>query len=221
MKEIDINNWCRRAQYYNFIKYTQPIFSIGTKLDVTNLVLFCKKNRLSFFSSFLYVVIKCMNAFTEWRTRIIGEKVVVFDKIHPSYIVLRESEQIITCLTEMQDDFSLFYNKTRKDIESTKNENKTVFNSIQREDLIYISCLPWINFISVLNPYNFADKSQTSIPRVTWGKYSVKNDGKYELPFDVSAHHALVDGIHVAKLFRHIEEALENLEEFIGETYER
>ena len=67
--------------------------------------------------------------------------------------------------------------------------------------------MPWIEFNSVTNPYDFNDKEQSSIPRITWGKYYYDNEN-IKMNFDVSAHHALVDGIHIAKLVSKIQDEL-------------
>ena len=89
MEKIDIKNWARRAQYENFIKYTNPIFSVTVRLDVTKLVKFCKENKKSFFVTLLYIMSEAMNEIPEWRMRIKDDEVVIFDKVHPSYIVLK------------------------------------------------------------------------------------------------------------------------------------
>jgi len=54
MKKIDVENWSRRDTYNNFIRYSDPIFSISTRIDVTEIFLESKKNKKSFFIDFLY-----------------------------------------------------------------------------------------------------------------------------------------------------------------------
>lgn len=49
MKYIDLENYGRKNQYNNFIHYSNPIVSVSTTLDVTNLVKYCKSNKMSFF----------------------------------------------------------------------------------------------------------------------------------------------------------------------------
>ena len=70
MKIIDVNTWNRKSQYENFIKYSQPTFSLSTRLDVTNLVEYTKKTKKSFFSCFLFFVTKAVNEVEEMRTRL-------------------------------------------------------------------------------------------------------------------------------------------------------
>lgn len=216
MRKIDIESWSRKTQYETFIRYTNPVFSIGTRLDVTALRRFCGENGFSFFSAFLFLTAKSMNDFEAWRTRIVGDNAVVFEKTHPSYVVLREDDSIATCLTEFTESFADFHRQTRADIERVRQEKAGSFNPVRRMDCIYVSNLPWIDFSSVTNPYDFADREQTSIPRITWGKYREKQDG-YEMAFDISAHHALVDGLHAARLIDRLEAYLRSPENVLGE----
>lgn len=215
MKKIDFTNWKRRTTYNNFIQYTDPTFSIGTRLDVTDLLMYCRDNSRNFFATFLYVFSRCANEIEEFRTRIVGEDVVLFDCINPSYIVLLENEELVTCCTEYTRDYNSFHDRVRKNIETVKERNVATFNDRIRLDCFYVSCLPWMDFTSVKNPYNHDDKSVTSIPRITWGKYVKTSDGRYEIAFDVAAHHGLIDGKQVATLYESMTRALSQVNEFL------
>ena len=72
MKKIGKGNWKRKTIYDNFIKYSSPVFSIATRLNVTKTLEFCKKNNISFFPTFLYFVTCCANEIEEMRTRLFG-----------------------------------------------------------------------------------------------------------------------------------------------------
>lgn len=211
MKVIDVNNWKRKPQYENFIQYTNPIFSVTTRIDVTNLVAYCKKNGVSFFEAFLYIASKSMNEVEEFRLRLLDGKVVLYDKVNPSFVVIREDESIETCLTEMVDDMHEFCLNARSAIEEVQNgEPKGKFDNLGGIDKIYVSCLPWIDITTMSNPYNFDNPEQSSIPRIFWGKY-VERDGKYDIAFDIAAHHALADGYHAAKVVTLMEQMINNL----------
>ena len=211
MEKIDIKNWARRVQYENFVGYTNPIFSVTVRLDVTKLVKFCKENGKSFFATFLYILSESMNEIPEWRMRIKDDEVVIFDKVHPSFVVLKDDDELATCLSEAISDYETFHKNTKEAIAKAKSEKSGAFESVKRVDRIFVSTLQWIDFTSMSNPYNFTDKEQTSIPRVTWGKY-VEKDGKYEMAFDVAGHHALVDGVHSARLISKIQEKIDDIE---------
>ena len=218
MKVIDVQNWNRKTQYENFIKYTNPTFSLGTRLDVTNLVDYVKRTKKSFFSCFLYVLSKAVNSVEEMRTRLIDGKPVLFDVVNPSFIVMRDDEVIVTCLTKYTSNFNEFYSINRKNIEEKKNSAYSgPFESHGGIDCLYISCLPWVDIRSMSNPYNFDDESQTSIPRITWGKYVLNGFNRYEMGLDICVHHALIDGYQVSKVFTLINEMLNDIDKILGE----
>lgn len=217
LKKIDINNWKRKLPYENFIKYTNPVFSLSTRLDVSGLCERCKRLKTSFFVDFLFIVMKCLNSIEEFRLRIVDGEVVIYDKIHPSYIVLNNNNVIVSCRTQMCDTYSVFYKNARADIAAAKRgeEQHKGFNSASENDCFYISSMRWVDFTSVLNPYDLNDIDSSSIPRITWGKF-VDENGRKKMLMDISAHHALIDGEPVCRGFIKIQNVLENLENFFG-----
>ncbi len=208
MKVVDIEKWERKAVYENFVKYTNPAFSFSVRLDVTALKNKCKQENRSFFAEFLFVVMQAVNSIPELKLRILDDKVVQFEKINASFIVKAKSGVIATCRVQMSDH-DTFYAAVRKGVEDAKEEKQARedFNTTNANDCVYVSCLPWTDFYSVINPYNFVDKEQSSIPRLTWGKYVVE-EGRYKMFFDVSCHHALLDGEPVCRFINLLQDKL-------------
>ncbi|MBP5373221.1 MAG: hypothetical protein J6Y44_03450 [Clostridia bacterium] len=214
MKFSDVNDWKRKMQYENFIGYDKPVFSITTRLDVTKPYLYCKENGLSFFSFFLYVLSDCVNGIEEYRYRIVHGKVLEYEKVDPSFVILRDDEKIVARTTPFEGDFKKFYAENRATIErERKNLSDDRFGT-ERYDCFYVSCLSFMDVVSFSNPYNYRDASNASIPRFTWGKCVEKN-GRYETCFDVSLHHALCDGVHVAKLINALNAVFADVEGYI------
>lgn len=217
MKKVNIGSLTRRESFNNFRLYSDPVFSIGTRLDVTELYEFCKQKKLSFFSVFLFVVTREINEINDFKLRIVDNEVVMFDVIHPSFIVMRENKTITTCCTRYIPDFNVFYQNNRNDIVNMRTSLQYQrFNATGMKDCVYISCLPWIDLVSCRNPYNYADHDQTSIPRITWSKVVLENQ-RYKMYFDISAHHALLDGYHLSQLINNISVAIANLERYLGD----
>ncbi|MBO5328449.1 MAG: hypothetical protein J6B04_04680 [Clostridia bacterium] len=216
MKTIDINTWKRKTHYNNFIKYTNPIFSIGAQIEVTNLVLRCKERGESFFANLLYVATKCINEVEELKTRILNGNVVVYDNPSPSYVVMADDGVIVTANTPFNSDYNAFYGAVRKEIENAKKDSvRGEFSAVANNNCIYFSCLPWVKVTAAQNPYNLTDVEQSTIPRVLWGKYYQDGFGKYYIYFDIAAHHALADGQHIAEAINKIEVAIKNINEFL------
>ena len=43
-----------------------------------------------------------------------------------------------------------------------------------------------------------------SNPRITWGRYT-REDGRVRMPVTALCHHALVDGLHLARFYEALE----------------
>ena len=216
IKVIDTSKWARKTAYDNFLSYTNPVFAIATRLDVTNLVDYCNKHKVRFFSTMLYLVTKCANQVEQMRYRIEDGNVVEYDVVNPSYIVLRSDDSIATSMTKFVDNFATFYANATADIEVARTKpTLTTFENGNGAGCIYFSSLQWMDVVAVIDPYNLVDSTQTSIPRITWGKYVQTRDGRYEMGLNISAHHALMDGVHVGRVVQNINLALQDVENFL------
>lgn len=215
MKIIDVEKWKRKSPYNCFKDYTNPIFSMSVRLDVTDIVEYSKKTKTSFFINFLFVVTKCLNRVENFRMRILDDKVVLFPRIDPSYIIMNEEGVIVTANTKFNDNYKEFYSIAKRDVdEAVKVDSRRDFKNSERVDLFYTTCIRWVDFLTMTNPYDLKNANQTSIPRLAWGKY-VNENGRLKMTFDIAAHHALMDGYEMSLAFIEIEKALSNIEEFL------
>ncbi|MDY0023971.1 MAG: chloramphenicol acetyltransferase [Candidatus Izemoplasmatales bacterium] len=207
MKDIDIYKWKRKKYYEYYQAFDNPTFSLNVNIDITCLIAHIKKEKLKFFPTFLYCLMKAINEVDEFKYRIRSNRVVLHDIVHPSFTVLNNDEQYVFCEAVFNDDFLTFYNQTIKNIEIAYSGNN-LEDEEGKDDLIFISSLPWISFTGLTQP--FSKNEPLSIPRVTFGKY-FEEDSTIKLPFSIQVHHGLVDGLHVAKLLNKITEAINSL----------
>jgi chloramphenicol O-acetyltransferase type A len=206
MKFIDIENWNRKDHYSYFKQLDYPHFNICGNLDITNFYRYIKENELPFFISILYASTKTANDIKEFRFRIREDKVLEHEFVSPSFTVMTEGEVFSFCTVKFIDGFNDFKCNTLKEIEKTKN-NMSLEDEPGRDDLLYITSIPWISFTNITHPIQM--NPIDSIPRISWGKY-FEDSGKIKLPLSVQAHHALVDGVHVGQYFNTIQEILDN-----------
>ena len=87
-----------------------------------------------------------------------------------------------------------------------RSTEQTTFLSVDKEgaDLIYISCLPWVELTALTNERDF--DPDDAIPRISWGKY-YERDGQKIIGMSLELNHRFTDGVHIGKFA----EALENL----------
>ena len=77
-----------------------------------------------------------------------------------------------------------------------------------RDDLIYITCIPWISFTSISHTISL-DKDD-AVPRISWGKYYREGE-KTLLPFSLQVSHIFVDGLHLARYFGELQKFMDSL----------
>lgn len=70
------------------------------------------------------------------------------------------------------------------------------------EGLYYITSLPWLKYTQLIQPTAGGDESN---PRISWGKYEADFRGRLMMPVTLLAHHALVDGLQVARFFQNLD----------------
>ena len=182
-------------------------------MDVTKLYHYVKEHNQSFSIGMLYLVTKGCNMVEAMRLRIINNDVYLFDVINPSYTVKINDDNYDNVTQEYYDDYSVFYEYTKKVIDQVKLQNKTKdegYNPSDRWDYYYMTCLPWISIEGLTHPIPDERQSQ-SVPRICWDKFVINNE-KVELVLNITVNHMLVDGYHLSQAFNNIQELLKNVD---------
>jgi chloramphenicol O-acetyltransferase type A len=207
-REIDIDSWERKATFEFFRHYKDPFFNIAANVDVSRLYSFCKTRGLPFSIAALYCSIAAANEIREFRLRMIGDKVVEFDRIEATQTILNEDNTFSFCYFPWRDTFTEFV-EAGKAAREKYGAMKTFDVETGRLDLIYYSVIPWVSFTSFKHA-NSGDNRQ-SVPRMVFGKMSVQGNTRL-MPFSVEGHHCLMDGFHIGRYF----ELFQNKMDFIG-----
>lgn len=204
MKYIDIENWKRKDHYNHFKQLDYPHFNICGNVDITNFYKYIKENKMPFFISVLYASTNTANSIKEFRFRIREDKIIEHEVVSPAFTVMTEGGVFSFCTSNFVENFKEFKNNTLNEIEKVKN-NISIEDEPGRDDLLYITSIPWISFTNITHPIQM--NPVDSIPRIAWGKY-FEEGGKIKLPLSVQVHHALADGIHVGQFFNNFQEIL-------------
>ncbi|MBL4774092.1 MAG: chloramphenicol acetyltransferase [Alcanivoracaceae bacterium] len=202
-----MNNWSRFEQYKFFKSFDSPFFNICSELDVTELVNYCKSEKLSFFISMLYASLFTANQIKEFRYRLKDDGVVEFATIYAGCTILNDNETFNFCYFDYFADFPAFNTFAIEHIARTKS-SLLKFEVRENElGLIHYSSIPWISFSSFSHARNF--NNTDSIPKIVFGKYYEK-DGRIYMPLSVEVHHALMDGIHLGRYFSKLQKMINN-----------
>ena len=190
---IDVETWPRKDAYRLFSRGYLPYFSVTTPLDVTELRRFTKKEGLSFYRAMVYIVSRAMNELEPFRLRIRKDGIAVCETVSPSYTTAgRDGSFGISDVEYLPGETMVDFCRRALEKEASQREQMVVQDDV-RDDLIFISSVPWFVTTSVLQeqPTNPDD----SFPRVL-------------LNFTVQLNHRLLDGSHVRDLLVRMEELM-------------
>lgn len=209
MEYIDLENWKRKEHFEFFHRMDYPQYNICANIDVTHFLKVVKERGFNFYYAMMFAATETANQIPNFRYRIRDGKVVLHDKLHPTFTEMNSKDDDLFkyVFVDMGDNIEEFVNAAKE-----KAEKQTCYFDFKeennRDDLIYFTCLPWISFTQMTHTVSL--NRDDAVPRISWGKYFGEN-GKTLLPFSVQVNHALVDGIHVGKYFEELQKNIDNL----------
>ena len=205
MEIVNMDTW-KRAEIFNFYQNVDyPFFSVSFKVDITKFVQRLKDASLPFYHSMIFAVATAANNIDAFRYRVVGDDVVKFDIIHPSF-------------TENTDDYDLFkivFIELGTDLRSfvsraqDADSNQTSFLEADgkfRKDVYYMTSIPWVPFMQFTNPVSL--NHDDIVPRFAWGKYMKENDALM-MPISLQLHHSITDGMHAGLFYEAFNEYLQ------------
>ena len=194
---IDMESWNRKDAYQLFSRGYLPYFSVTTPLDVTELVPYVRAEGLSFYRAMIYVVTRAMNELEPFRLRIRPEGIALCETVSPSYTTGGLGGTFGICDVdylpgESMEDFC------RRALEKERRQTEAmVVEDDVRDDLIFLSSVPWFITTSVLQEQ--PTDPNDSFPRVLWDRIR-EEKGRLLVNFTVQLNHRLLDGGHVRDL---------------------
>lgn len=197
MKTINKENWARKEHFDFFSKFDEPYWGIVVEVDCTKAYHFAKNNNVSFFALYLHNSLLAINEIPEFKYRIDGKKIVVFDKIHASPTIGRSDNTFSFGYIEFDKDFEVFHQYFKNETERVQNTTGLGLNkNTARIDTVHYSTVPWYKFTGLTHARSF--NHIDSVPKITFGKAS-NNHGNLTMPVSINAHHGLVDGLHAGQ----------------------
>ena len=204
MRYIDMQNWLRRKHFKFFNAYEQPHFGMSANVDLTKFYPVVKKRGFSSTVAIVYVLSRVANAIPEFRYRIRGEKVVEHEIVHPSITILTGDDLFSFCTLDYIERFSEFAARATERIAYVQ-EHPTLEDEPGQDNLLFMTAIPWVSFTSLMHPIQL--RPADSVPRFAWGKFY--EDGEFlKMPLAVQVHHALMDGIHVGRYYKKLQDYL-------------
>ena len=204
---IDMQKDPRKDQFNLFMSYRNPAVGLTAKVDVSNLVRFCKIRHFSFYAAMIRIIMLAGNRVPEFRRRIHDGEVREYDTCTVSATEIAPSDVYYYCTLEAQPDWETYIPYAEK-ARKAQRENPSLEENAESESQFFVTCVPTLAYEQLVLPY---DASSISNPEISWGKYEKDWQGRYMMPVSVLCHHALVDGVHIAAFYKNVEEELNKL----------
>ena len=200
---IDLVRWKRREHYRLFRSYQHPFFSVTAAVDVTRV---WHRSRASggpsFFLTTLFLMLNAANGVEAFRLRLRPRGVWRHDRVAVGPTIPRTDGTFGFARLEAADDLASFLAKGKAAV-TTAATRRTLAPGNTADDIIHHSTLPWLHFTSFTNAM---PGHSDSIPRIVFGACQTMNK-RTTMPVAVEVHHALVDGIDVARFFERFSES--------------
>ena len=198
---IDMNAYPRRAHFDYFRSLQNPMLGLTVQVDVTALRDFCRKEGCSFFLAFLRCAAQAADGVPQLRQRIRDGGIVEYEACGTSHIELREDGTYGYCTLYHDRPFREYLEQAGAERLRCR-ENASIEEDEDVESLYFITSLPWLHYEQLIQPTAGGDESN---PRISWGRYEPDFRGRLMMPVTLLAHHALVDGLHVAKFYENLD----------------
>ncbi|MCR4342028.1 MAG: CatA-like O-acetyltransferase [Gemmatimonadaceae bacterium] len=193
---LEVSSWKRREHFELFRGFANPFFSVCVDVDATATWERCAQaDSPSFHVATLFHSLRAANGIEAFRMRIRGDRVWVHDSVRASATILREDETFGFGIFPPAPSLEEFARRAVGEVAAAKRIAPLVLPRPGEDDLIYHSSLPWMRFTAFGNALN---GGKDSVPRVVFGRCAQRG-GRWLLPVAVEVHHALVDGLDVAR----------------------
>ena len=197
MKRIDLDTYPRRDHFNHFCAMAYPYAGVTVDVDVTDLLALCRDKGYSFYLMVLHAVALAADEVPEFRRRIDHGGIVEYDECPTSHIELKPDGTYAYCTLRHHMPLA-DYLAQAESARTAAREGGSIEEEDDVQSMYFISTLPWLHYTQLIQPVACGEESN---PRITWGKYQANDKGRMMMPLSVLVHHALADGIHIAKFY--------------------
>ena len=198
-----VENFKRQKEFDHFNRCDNPFIIMTTKVDVTNIVLYCMEHK-HFYATLGYIITKTVNTNSAFKYRYDENKNIYYcDTVNSNYTDLMTEGEIGFFDVPYIDNYDEYMEKYHEIRDKFKSD--LYFNDGYNLDVIWMSCSPWNTFNSLIPPF---DKN-VSIPQFIWDKYTKEND-RYYVDLMILINHGFADGLHIAKFLDSLNKNIES-----------
>jgi chloramphenicol O-acetyltransferase type A len=205
---VDLDSWKRRDHYLWFRSYERPFFSVTVEVDVTAAWNRSRKRGApSFFLTSLFPMLKAANEIEAFRLRLRPRGVWRHDRIAVGPTILRSNQTFGFARLEAASTLREFVAHAQAAVSDASAQSGLKEPKNAGDDVVFHSVLPWLRFTAFSNAL---PGRRDSIPRIVFGRCEAERR-RVKMPVAVEVHHALVDGLDVARFFEKFTAHLEDV----------
>ena len=203
---IDMAHYPRRQQFDYFRSLPYPYVGVTVDVDATGAFRFSRALGRSFYLTTLHAVALAADSVDALRQRIRGDGIVEYSECPTSHVEAVDGEGYCYCTLHHHMDIDEYFERAEAARRTCAENGITEDSDV--ESMYFISTLPWLRYTSLIQPVAGGDESN---PRITWGKYQREPSGRIVMPVSILAHHALVDGLQIARFYQNLDEEMQRL----------
>lgn len=192
-----MNTYPRRDHFAHFCAMAYPYVGVTVDADVTDLLALCREKGYSFYLLVLHAVALAADEVPEFRRRINQGGIVEYDECPTSHTELKPDGTYAYCTLHHHMPLADYLAKAEA-ARAAARESGSIEEEDDVQSMYFISTLPWLHYTQLVQPVACGEESN---PRITWGKYQPDAAGRMMMPLSVLVHHALADGLHIAKFY--------------------
>lgn len=196
---IDLSRWPRKPISDAFSALEYPFYSLTCRAEVGALYARAKAENVSFYLSMVWAVMSALNATDAFLYKLRDDGVYRHDYLSPSFTDSAEDGlfKIVSLDWTPGESMADFARRARA-VSDAQTFLLPSEESEARDDFVYLSCLPWLDFTSLTNERSL-DRND-SVPRIGWGKLTRAGESA-SLPVSIDVNHRLIDGAHIGAFF--------------------
>lgn len=203
----EVKDFKRKELFDYYHKRTNPFLFVTTKIDITNIVNYCKIHK-NHYATIGYFISLAVNELDCFKYRFENNKIYKYDSIRPSFVQMLDDDKIGFFSYDMKNDFKEYIESFECNQTKLLTKGKSIDVPDQGE--VWFSCAPWFEFTSLVVPF---DKNIT-IPQFIWGKFTEENN-RYYTNLMIMAHHGFADGNHISKFLKLLKDKIDDFDKII------
>lgn len=141
-KYLDMASYNRLSHFEYFKSLAQPYVGVTVNVNITQLLATIKENKLPFFLTICYCVSQAANGVSEFKQRIVEDKIIEFDNCQTSHTVSLDDGTYTYCNLDYTPDFAAFLSYAVEEQEKAKTIRSIDEEAEDTLNKLFISTLP-------------------------------------------------------------------------------